>query len=165
METKKNENHADVSGEELVKKVEKSVKRKRKESNYLKIRNRAVNIFKNQIDKSVGTKRGSVKRAFNKIAGSEYIFDRFLAEFKENVEFLLDSKRFDKDCELHNLVPFNVATHIAFDGASKIDSVLKNGLKAIYYTRFTELVEPLFTEQELKCATEPECKGCPATTE
>lgn len=161
-------NHSIEKNEELtkeVKNVEKPVKRKRVESPYLKTCSKARNIFRNQIDKSPKTKIASIERAFNRVTSGNFTFDRFLAEFKDHVERLLDSKRFDKDCEIHGLEPFNAATHIAFDGTSKIDLVLKNGLKAIYSIQLNELVEPLFTEQELKCATEPECEGCPASTE
>lgn len=149
------ENHSGVNENTNPTSVEKRVKKsaKREESPYLKVRTKAVNIFRNQIDKSVMTKRNSIDRALEKIITGEYTQNRFLAEFNTNVEMLLDSKRFDKDCKAHNLNPFNAATHIVFDGSSKIELVLKNGLYPSYSTRLTELVEPLFTEEELKSAS------------
>lgn len=137
-----------------VKDAKKTSKRKREESPYLKVRTKAGNIFKNQIDKSVQTKRNAVERAFSKVASGNFTMDRFLSEFKVNVDLLLDSKRFEKDCNDHNLKPFNAATHIAFDGTSKIELVLKNGLKAIYSTQLVELVDPLFTEESLNKASQ-----------
>lgn len=154
MESSNFKNHSNEGGEELTKKVEKPVKRKRVESPYLKVRSKAANIFRNQIDKSVETKRRAFERAFNKVVSGNFTRERFLSEFKVNVDLLLDSKRFEKDCETNSLKPFNAATHIAFDGASKIDLVLKNGLKANYSTQFTELVEPLFAENELISASQ-----------
>lgn len=129
--------------------VKKASKRKRVETPYLKVRSKAANIFRNQIDKSVSTKRLAIERAFNSEARGNYVMPRFLSEFKVNVDRLLDSKRFEKDCEACNLKPFDAATNIVFDGASKIDLVLKNGLRANYSTQLVELVEPLFTEEEL----------------
>lgn len=137
-----------------VKDVKKPSKRKREESPYLKVRSKAANIFRNQIDKSVQTKRKAVERAFNKVISGNFTWDRLLSQYKENVDLLLDSKRFEKDCQIYNLKPFNAATHIVLDGASKIELVLKNGLKAIYSTQLTELVDPLFTEEELNNASQ-----------
>jgi hypothetical protein len=131
----------------------KSTKRKREESPYLKIRSKAANIFRNQIDKSVTTKKLAVKTAMSRIISGDYTENRFLSEFKTNVDMLLDSKRFERDCKLHKLKPFNVATHIVFDGSSKIELVLKNGLYPNYSTRLTEMVAPLFTEEELQKAS------------
>jgi spore germination protein GerM len=131
----------------------KSTKRKREESPYLKIRSKAANIYRNQIDKSVSTKRLAINTAIRKIISGDYTENRFLSEFKENVDILLDSKRFERDCKQCNLDPFNAATHIVFDGASKIEMVLRHGIYLIYSTRLTELVEPLFTEEELQKAS------------
>lgn len=143
-----------VNGVSSANDVKKASKRKRVETPYLRVRSKASNIFKNQIDKSVSTKRLAIERAFNSVARGNFIMPRFLSEFKVNVDMLLDSKRFERDCIENNLKPFNAATHIAFDGASKIDLVLKNGLKAIYSTQLVELVEPLFTEEELEEASQ-----------
>lgn len=131
----------------------KSTKRRREESPYLKIRSKAANIFRSQIDKSVATKKLAVKTAMSRVISGDYTESRFLSEFKANVDMLLDSKRFEKDCKANKLKPFNAATHIVFDGGSKIELVLKNGLYPNYSTRLTELVEPLFTEEELKKAS------------
>lgn len=136
-----------------VEKGTKSTKRKREESPYLKIRLKAVNFFTSQIDKSVKTKRLAVEKAMSKIIVGDYTEKRFLAEYKANVELLLDSKRFEKECEIHNLKPFNAATHIVLDGTSKIDLVLKNGILPNYSTKLIELVEPIFTEEELNNAS------------
>lgn len=150
METKNLSNHSGANEIVNVANTTKIVKRKRVESPYLKIRSKAANIFRNQIDKSVATKRLALNKAMSKIISGDYTESRFLSEFKTNVDFLLDSKRFERDCESHNLTPFNVATHIVFDGGSKIDLVLKNGFHENYFNRLTELVEPLFTEEELQ---------------
>jgi hypothetical protein len=123
----------------------KSTKKRREESPYLKIRSKAVNIFRTQLDKSVGTKRLAVERAISKIADLDYARGRFLSEFKQNVDLLLDSKRFERDCLQHNLTPFNAATHIVFDGSSKIELVLKNGVYPTYSTQLLELTEPIYT--------------------
>jgi hypothetical protein len=147
-------NHSNESVNGVNNDGKKSSKRKRLESPYLKVRSKAANIFRNQIDKSVETKRRAFERAFNKVVSGNFTRERFLSEFKVNVDLLLDSKRFEKDCKNYSLASFNVATHIVFDGASKIELVLKNGLYANYSTQFTELVHPLFTEDELISASQ-----------
>lgn len=147
-------NHSNENEVQLVKDVKKPSKRKREESPYLKVRSKAANIFRNQIDKSVQTKKKAVERAFSKVVSGNFTMDRFLSEFKVNVDLLLDSKRFEKDCLEYNLKPFNAATHIAFDGSSKIDLVLKNGFYENYSTQLKELVDPLFTEEELNNASQ-----------
>lgn len=154
-------NHADVSGEELVKEVEKSVKRKRVESDFLKCRNRAKNTFKNQIDNSVGTKRASIVRAVSKVGKSDYTVDRFIAELEQSAKILKDSGNFKEACKDNGVKHHDVATHIAFEGESKVWLVLKNGLIETYYDRLKEFKDPLYSEQELKCATKPDCKDCP----
>jgi len=131
----------------------KNTRKKREESSYLKVRSKAVNIFRNQIDKSVETKRSSVERALEKVISGDYTKNRFLAEFRSNVDLLLDSKRFEKDCGEHNLIPFNAATHIVLDGGSKIELVLKNGIFSIYSTCLPELSKAIFSEEELKKAS------------
>lgn len=156
MENGNNQNHSGES--EVVKSTKvgngtKSTRRKREESPYLKIRSKSVNIFKSQIDKSVTTKRLAVKTAMNRIISGDYTENQFFAEFKKNVDMLLDSKRFENDCKEYNLTPFNAATHVVFDGASKIELVLKNGLYPNYSIKLTELVEPIFTLVELEAAS------------
>jgi hypothetical protein len=171
METAILKNHSDEN--EVVKLTRvgngtKSTKRKREESPYLKIRSKAANIFRSQIDKSVSTKRLAVKTAMNRIISGDYTENQFFSEFKANVDLLLDSKRFEKDCKLHKLVPFNAATHIVFDGTSKIELVLKSGVYETYFTRLTELVEPIFTLEELEEASLVKVKvpkALPTTTE
>lgn len=143
----------------------KSAKRKREESPYLKIRSKAANIFRSQIDKSVATKKLAVRTAMSRIISGDFTENQFLSEFKKNVDMLLDSKRFEKDCKLYKLKPFNAATHIVFDGASKIELVLKNGLYPNYSTRLTELVDPLFTEEELQKASTVVVLALPSSEE
>jgi hypothetical protein len=156
MEIVNNQNHSGES--EVVKSTKvgnstKSTRRKREESPYLKIRSKAANIFKTQIDKSVGTKKLAVNKAISRIISGDYTRERFLSEFKKNVDMLLDSKRFEKDCKEYNLTPFNAATHVVFDGASKIELVLKNGLYPTYSIQLRELIEPIFTLEELEAAS------------
>ncbi|MEZ5103531.1 MAG: hypothetical protein R2757_03465 [Draconibacterium sp.] len=164
METKNFENHSDECKVEQVKEVvniEKTEKRKRSESDFLKTRNKAKNIFRNQISKSVETKRASIVKAVVKVGKSDYSVDRFIAELEKSAQILKDSARFNKACENAGLNTHNVATHIAFEGESKVWLVLKDGLIKTYYTQLKEFKDPLYSEQELKCATEADCEGCP----
>jgi spore germination protein GerM len=145
--------HSDVNDGVQSTAVKNQGKRKRDESPYLKARSKAVNIFRNQLDKSIETKRQCLDRALNKTISGAYTKSRFLSEFKTKVDNLLDSRRFEKDCKKRNLSPFNAATHIVFDGASKVELVRKNGLYEEYFDRLTELVDPIFTESELEKAS------------
>jgi spore germination protein GerM len=132
----------------------KSAKRRREESPYLKIRSKAANLFRSQIEKSVNVKKLAVETAISKIVSGDYTRNRFLSEFKTNVDLLLDSKRFERECKQHNLVPFNAATHIVFDGSSKIELVLKNGVHLTYSNQLLELIEPIYTLEELEAVSE-----------
>lgn len=132
----------------------KSTKRRRVESPYLKIRSKAANLFRSQIEKSVNIKRLAVETAISKIIAGEYTRERFLSEFKLNVDLLLDSRRFERECIHYNLTPFNAATHIVFDGTSKMEAVLKNGIYPTYPTQLRELIEPIYTLEELEAVSE-----------
>ena len=157
MDNFSNQNHSSESAVVKSTRVDngtKSTRRKREESPYLKIRSKAANIFRSQIDKSVATKKLAVDTAISRITSGDYTRERFLSEFKANVDLLLDSKRFERDCKFHNLTPFNAATHIVFDGTSKIELVLKNGVCATYSTQLRELIEPIYTLEELEAVSE-----------
>ena len=132
----------------------KSAKRRREESPYLKIRSKAANIFRSQLNKSVSTKKMAVETAISKIIAGDYTRERFLSEFKLNVDLLLDSRRFERECIQYNLTPYNAATHIVFDGTSKMEAVLKNGIYPTYPTQLRELIEPIYTLEELEAVSE-----------
>ncbi len=134
-------------------KVASAKTKKRAESPYLKIRSKAVNIFRNQIDKSIVIKRKSVERAIDQVIFGDYTKDRFLSEFKSNIDLILDSKKFNDDCVKHNLTPFNAATHIALEGSSKMNLVLKKGFYQTYHDRLKEFIDPIFTKEVLEDAS------------
>lgn len=56
---------------------------------------------------------------------------RFSLDFHTERERLVDSKSFCEACKALNLLPENVADHIVFEGKSKVNLVLREGLQAL----------------------------------
>lgn len=54
---------------------------------------------------------------------------KFWGDFIEQVEKLMDSRKYLRDCKVLGYEPENVAEHIVFLGSATINKVLKNGLK------------------------------------
>ena len=81
----------------------KNTRKKREESSYLKVRSKAVNIFRNQIDKSVETKRSSVERALEK--GHNQLTDKRAWILADNTIKEFTYEQFDEVFKLINSRP------------------------------------------------------------
>lgn len=125
-------------------------KASKKKDNFHAVREKAANIYRKQLNRSVDTMRKSIEYALNQVV-LEYTQNRFLADYGRLVERLLDSKRFEKDCKRLNVEPFNVATHIVFDGIKQMNAVLEDGLDKVCGSRLTEFHEAVYSKDEL-CA-------------
>ena len=54
--------------------------------------------------------------------------NKFWADFMEQVNILLDSRRYCRECEILGLKPEYVAEHIVFLGSATMKKVLKDGV-------------------------------------
>jgi len=54
---------------------------------------------------------------------------RFWGEFMKQVDKLLDSRKYLRECKLLGYDAVNVAEHIVFLGSAKVNKVLKNGVE------------------------------------
>lgn len=139
--------------------------RKKAKAPFHAIREKAANIYKSQLTRGVDTIRLSIDRALGLLASADYTKDRFLAEFKMYVDRLLDSRRFEKECEELKLIPLNVATHVVFDGMKKINDVLVNGIKPTYSNCLKELVNPIYTVADFEKAITSAPQDCSVSQE
>ena len=140
------------SGEVVNRVASQVISRKvsKKKDNFHAVREKDGNIYRKQLNRGVDTMRKAIEYALNQVA-LEYTPNRFLADYGRLVERLLDSKRFEKDCERLHVEPFNVATHIVFDGIKQMNAVLADGLDKVCGSRLTEFREAVYSKEEL-CA-------------
>jgi len=89
---------------------------------------KARKMFNPQITKSVDIKRQCIVTHFGDLYPD---VDKFWAEYQEQCEILLDSRKFHKDCKSLELIPENVAEHIVFSGSAIINKVLKKGVETL----------------------------------
>jgi hypothetical protein len=106
-------------------------------------------IFKTQLDRGAETKKLAISTGIAR-QGVDYTEEQFLSEYVRRIGRLLDSKKFNKDCQAVKLDPFSVSTHIAFDGLRQTYNVLDNGLVSEYKDYFSEMKDPVYTAKDLK---------------
>lgn len=126
-------------------------KASKKKEPFHAVREKAANLYRKQLNRGVETIRKTIEYALNQ-AAIDYTKDRFLADYGKLVERLLDSKRFEKDCEKFKLEPFNAATHIVFDGVKQMSTVLEYGLETVCGSRLMEFKEAVYSKEELDAA-------------
>lgn len=87
--------------------------------------------FERQLDKDGNTKRRCIAAELEKRASLYPDPLRFYVEFHTERERLMDSKSFCNDCKTLDLNPEYVADHVVFEGRSKLNLVLRDGLQAL----------------------------------
>ena len=131
-------------------KEKKSGKKKQKSPEH-KTKERIRGIIKHQLVKDAPTKQKAVEQALSELRHeSSYNRDTFLSDYVRLMFRLLDSKRFERDCNSHGLVPYNVATHIALESQLRVYAVLDNGIKAEFHSSFSMMNEPIFEMKDLE---------------
>jgi len=86
--------------------------------------NRARKVFNIQLDKSNELKYRCLK---NQI-GRERDPQKFFNDFQEQVDWLMDSSRYNQQCHDRQLDPKTVATHIVFLGSATLHKVREKGI-------------------------------------
>lgn len=91
-----------------------------------KVLGKARPVFEVQINKSNEVKLSCIERFMPALYADE---DRFWMEFMEQVNILLDSRRFCRECKTLGYQPEHVAEHVVFLGSTPMRKVLKEGVQ------------------------------------
>lgn len=132
--------------------VNQNSKKKSARNPFLELLRKSRTTFKKQIIRDAQMKKSAIEHTL-KINDLDRDDERkvFLGNFFDLVEYrLLDSNRFSSDCVRLNLIAFNVAQHVIFDGNKKLDEVLAFGLEKAYGNEVVKMREPIFSKQELE---------------
>ena len=88
---------------------------------------------------------------------NEIKLNKFWADFMEQVNILLDSRRYCRECEILGLKPEYVAEHIVFLGSATMKKVLKDGVSRtlgadvqLYGKRFSPEDADKFLSEDIK---------------
>ena len=100
-----------------------------------------------QFDPSEETHKEAIERT---LLRSNYPRTQFLYEFGVETERLLDSKRFESDCQKRNLDPKVVAQHVVFAGDKFIRAVIAKGLVAALGSTIVSMTKPIFEVSEIE---------------
>ncbi|HJB85415.1 MAG TPA: hypothetical protein IAA13_07940 [Candidatus Alistipes merdigallinarum] len=104
---------------------------RRRRSNALPIWNviaQARPVFNVQLEKSNAVKLKCLEKFMHATYSDA---DKFWSDFMEQVNILLDSRRFWRECESMGCKPEYVAEHVVFLGSAMIKKVLKDGVTRI----------------------------------
>ena len=92
---------------------------------------RGRHSFESQLTKDGETKRRCLEAALSRCSNLYPDPQRFSLDFHSERERLVDSKSFCDACRALNLVPEYVADHVVFEGKSKVNLVLRDGLQSL----------------------------------
>lgn len=126
-----------------------SAKRERVLNNMDKVLCRAKKIYGNQLDRTPEMKARAIRKALAEVGDPTITESNFLAKYVERMAILLDSKKFWRECEVHQLDAYTLATNLAFYGVSKCRKVIRNGLTECS-ALLCEMKEPVFRLEELQ---------------
>lgn len=113
--------------------------------------------------------------------------EEFYGELNNAISMLIESTKFIKDCQNHDLCPFIVAQHCVFAGMSYCYDILKKGIDAVFQNIYAQQMrEHIFDYdtlvafdgnhrlreamsfaafmQQCKEGKLPECQKCPVKT-
>ena len=121
---------------------------------------RGRHAFESQLVKDGNTKRTCLKVALIKSSALYPDPLRFSLDFHTERERLVDSKSFCDACRTLNLVPEYVADHVVFEGKSKMNTVLRDGLQALG-DRVRMFNTPLWEDDEKLFLPAAEVKEAP----
>lgn len=91
-----------------------------------KVLGKARPVFTVQISKTNEVKASCIQRFMPALYADE---NQFWVEFMEQVNILLDSRRFCRECKALGYQPENVAEHVVFLGSAPMRKVLREGVQ------------------------------------
>lgn len=120
---------------------------------------KARNKFSAQLVKDCATKRKCIESYLANHPDPE----KFWADYMEQANRLLDSKRFEKDCRNLGFSTEVVATHVVFLGNTAVNNTLKKGVEAVignklslYNERFLPVTAEKYSVEYIKQLPAPE---------
>ena len=112
-----------------------------------RILGRAQKAFEAQLEKD---NRVKLKCIESYLVAEMNDVPRFWNEFMEQVEKLLDSRKYVRECQQLEYDPTNVAEHIVFLGSSTLNKVLKYGVQSVLGSKlmfYGDRFSPEFAEK------------------
>ena len=91
-----------------------------------KVLGKARPVFTVQISKTNEVKASCIQRFIPALYADE---NQFWVEFMEQVNILLDSRKFCRECKALGYQPENVAEHVVFLGSAPMRKVLREGVQ------------------------------------
>lgn len=86
---------------------------------------KAKRTFDKQLHKTNDLKRECLENLIPAVTSD---VEHFWSDYMDEVNILLDSKKFEKECGELKIDPTTLATHIVYMGAGKRNAVIKNGI-------------------------------------
>lgn len=118
-----------VSNVKEISVVNAQPKAKRKQTPlFWQLLRKAKNTFEKQLDKDNKIKLRCVERVIGADAPD---IEKFWLTYKDQVDALLDSKRFEKQCRNKGLIPEIVAEHIVYQGNGTVKRVRAEGIDCL----------------------------------
>ena len=111
---------------------------------------KAKRVFDVQIDKTNDVKLRCVERFMGTDA---HDVEKFWLNFQDQVDLILDSKRFERQCDQLALNPEIVAEHIVFLGHATVKRVMAYGIE--HLGNEVSLYKERFTADRLKSKLQP----------
>ena len=100
--------------------------------------------FKKQIDKTVSVRTRSLEVCLEEKFPKYHLFGE---DLKATTKLLLDSKRFNDECEELGLNAEYVGQHIVFEGRDVFEAVRNNGVKSVLGQQVLEFNQPLYEQK------------------
>ena len=131
-------------------------------SQFWAVISKARRTFENQLHKDNAVKLECVEHFIPTITTDAV---KFWADYMDEVNVLLDSRKFGKECADLGIDPTTLATHIIFLGVGVRNNVLKNGVKNTIGNRYHMYDKQFLPDYVMKFGLDYEPKKTKQTAE
>ena len=141
-------NNGESANAPAVKSMESARQAKGKaRSQFWSVITKARRTFEKQLHKSNDLKRECLENLIPSVTSD---VEHFWSDYMDEVNILLDSKKFEKECGELKIDPMTLATHIVYMGAGKRNAVIKNGILNTLGSKCRDFNEQFVPEVALK---------------
>lgn len=116
-------------------------------SQFWSVITKARRTFEKQLHKNNDLKRECLENLIPAVTSD---VEHFWADYMDEVNILLDSKKFEKECGELKIDPTTLATHIVYMGAGKRNAVINNGILNTLGSKCRDFNEQFVPEVALK---------------